>query len=104
MRLLVPILILILSPSLGCSIMDELNKANDEMDEFVGTEEEEELAAEKAKPDPNALSKQWWESAKSLDTKELSPSIVSCRLGGGTQFMGRDECLSRGGNPKRASG
>jgi hypothetical protein len=55
----------------------------------------------------NALlmqSKQWWDRATSLAPTGLEPSIVSCRLRGGTQFMSKDNCLSQGGDPQRASG
>ena len=75
MRLLVPMLILVLSFSQGCSIMDELDNANAEMDEFVGIESEEEEVVEQLTPEQ--LLKEWWKTAKSLDAKELSPSIVN---------------------------
>lgn len=101
MRILVPILALFVAASLGCSIMDELDNANDKMDEFAGTQAEEE-AVEKASP--RDIANEWWKTAKSLDKKKLSPSIVSCRIGGSTQFMARDACMNRGGNPGQASG
>ena len=48
MRILAPMLILLLSTSLGCPIMDELNKAKAQMDEYakVKPEEETDLASE----------------------------------------------------------
>jgi hypothetical protein len=107
MRLLAPILIVLLSTSLGCPIMDELNKANDKMDEIVKTKpkkDEDREADASTKLGPLERSKQWWKSARSLDSDKVSPSIVTCRVGGRSQFMSRDECLSRGGNPGRASG
>jgi len=105
MRLLAPILILLLSASLGCPIMDELNKANAKMDEIVKVKPKKEAEAEAgAKVDPLQLSKDWWNSARSLNSKSVSPSIVNCRLGGRSQFMTRDECLNRGGDPGNVSG
>ena len=105
MRVLVSLLTLLLSTSLGCPIMDELNNANEEMDEFVrkGAPEEEELAAGQPQT-VESRSKEWWGKAKSLDSRTLNPAIVSCRLRSGTQFMARDECLNRGGQPGNASG
>ena len=107
MRILAPILILLLSASLGCPIMEELNKANAKMDEIVKVKpkKEAELAAESgAKKDPLQRSKDWWNSARSLNSKSVSPAIVNCRLGGRSQFMARDECLNRGGDPGNAAG
>ena len=101
MRVFVPLLILFLSTSLGCPIMDELNAANEKMDILSNTKpDEEEEVAEGEKFDPLERSKEWWDKAKSLNRKQLSPSIVSCRFRSGTQFMSRDDCLGRGGQPK----
>ena len=104
MRVFIPILILFLSTSLGCTIMDELDSANADMDEFVGigAEEEEEVDSEGQRPTSASLAKEWWGKAKSLDKKALSPAIVNCRLQSGSQFMSRDECLNRGGQPGTA--
>ena len=109
MRVLIPILILSVCASLGCPIMDELNNANEEMDKFVGTEEEEAAESTSAGTDgaprtPQQISREWWDKARSLNSKPMSPSIVRCRLNRGQQFMARDECLSRGGQPGDVSG
>ena len=102
-----PTLLLFVSTSLGCPIMDELNAANEKMAAFSETQETEEEGAVNGE-DPATVAKKkiekWWGQAKSLSSQELSPAIVSCRLNTGTQFMTRDECLSRGGQPSRASG
>jgi len=48
--------------------------------------------------------KKWWGEARSLDPQDMDSSIVRCKLGGTSQFMGRDDCLARGGTPSDASG
>lgn len=86
--------------------MDELDNANAKMDEYakVKPDEKAELADDGAKIDPLRASKEWWNSVRSLNSEKVSPSIVNCRLGNSSQFMTRDQCLSRGGNPDRISG
>ena len=49
-------------------------------------------------------SKEWWNRATSLAPTGLESSIVSCRLREGTQFMSKDDCLSRNGKPGSVSG
>ena len=39
-------------------------------------------------------------NARTLTPGQVSGEIVSCKLGGGTQFMKQSECVSRGGVPK----
>ncbi len=94
-------------------VIDELDNAaalmpnakKKEKADAGGTEVESPATAAAARK--NALlmqSKQWWDRATSLAPTGLEPSIVSCRIRGGTQFMTRDNCLSQGGEPRSVSG
>jgi hypothetical protein len=40
----------------------------------------------------------WWETATTLGSEESNLDAVACKLGGRTEFMTRDDCLSRGGS------
>jgi hypothetical protein len=105
--ILVPLLILSLGASFGCSIWDELDGANEKMDAFSKTKDKEEAATTEDGDQPlspKAKSTQWWSKARTLDSEPLAESIVRCRLNGSHQFMRRDECLNRGGKPKGVSG
>jgi hypothetical protein len=60
-----------------------------------------------AKPSANAEAKPaapsgdaWWRTASSVTSEEGDSSIASCTIGGHTEFMQRDDCLSRGGQPE----
>jgi len=104
-------LILCLSTSSGCMVIDELDAAASLMPDKKKTKEaakaEEAAASTAGTAKENPLlreSREWWNRATSLAPTELESSIVSCRLRGGTQFMSRDDCLSRGGKPGSVSG
>ena len=45
-------------------------------------------------------SQQWWDRATSLSSESVDSKIAQCTLGGRTQFMSRDDCLARGGQPR----
>lgn len=47
----------------------------------------------------DALRRSLWEGGRSLNPHEKSAEIARCELGGGVQFMTRDDCLARGGRP-----
>ncbi len=81
--------------AMGC-FMDEIDKASS-------------WRAEK-KPDPapaatpqtparsqGAPKTNWWATAKSLGSEESTADIVGCKVGNSTHFMGREDCLARGG-------
>jgi hypothetical protein len=113
-RFLLASLILCLSTSSGCMVLDEMDAAAAKMP----TSKKEKLAKKKSREAGRQQAtagataenpiveqtKEWWKRASSLAPTELEASIVSCRLSGGTQFMSRDDCLARGGTPGRASG
>ncbi len=104
-------LIVCLSTSTGCMVMDELDAAAAKMPvrtKSDATDKDEAVASTTgatAKENPLLQeSKRWWKRATSLEARGLDASIVSCRLPGGTQFMSRNNCLSRGGDPQSVSG
>jgi hypothetical protein len=105
-------LILCLSTSSGCMVMDELDSAaamlpSKGKSTDASKKEEAVVAATSGAEKRNAIlqrSKEWWNSATSLAPTGLKSSIVSCRLPEGTQFMSKSDCLSHGGKPGRVSG
>ncbi len=103
------LLLLCLAGSSGCMILDEVDAANDKM---AGRKKQAPAAATTTTPaTPGANTsaileetKRWWREASSLAPSGIDSSIVECRLDRGSQFMSRDDCLSRGGRPRNASG
>lgn len=88
-------LALLVATSVGCgSIMDEIDSAH----ELVGVSEKEEPKTA-AKADEPAKKGIDWTVSRSINTGEVDESIVSCKLGGSTQFMREVDCLTRGGKP-----
>lgn len=105
-------LVLCLSTSSGCMVMDELDSAAAMLPGQANSKDEAKkdaatVVATSAAEKRNAIlerSKQWWNSATSLSPNGLESSIVNCRLREGTQFMSRNDCLSLGGKPGSVSG
>ena len=103
---------LLLLGSAGCSVMDELDKANSAMGTQAQKEkpeaaaDDDSIAAQALKTKTELLeqSKEWWGEATSLSPKAVDSKIVGCRLHGQTQFMAKDDCLVRGGRPEGVSG
>ena len=92
----------------GCWVMDELDAGSKKMDRF--TKKGPEAAAEAPAEEPSAPALggkpprigEYFASqknARTLTPGQISGDIVSCKLGGSTQFMKQPECLSRGGVP-----
>jgi len=104
----ISILLLLVAGLVGCGALEELDKANAMVGNNVENKKQssDTAAATGAAPRTNPLleqSKQWWEGATSLAPKAMDSSIVSCRIDGGTQFMAKDDCLTRGGRPGSTS-
>jgi hypothetical protein len=74
--------------------MDEIDDAH----AMIGIKDEkpEKTAAKDPVPVKKGID---WSVSHSINTGQVDPSIVSCRLGGSTHFTRRDECLTRGGTP-----
>jgi hypothetical protein len=110
--------VLVAGLCLGCPILDELDKGSADMDKFSPgaralTERKAKEAAEKeAKKAPSkagsvtaqardAASK-WWSNARSLAPDETDPEVIRCVIDGKDQYMGRPDCLMRGGSVAKA--
>jgi hypothetical protein len=85
----------------GCFAFEEIDKGYELMESHSPikkpAEEPEPTAQAKAQPDPRA---QWWRTATTLEPRSADGDdpLVSCRLGGGTRFTRRSDCISRGGS------
>jgi hypothetical protein len=104
---LITLLIVALSASTGCMVLEEVDAAAAKMPKAKKSRaaEDEEAATSVADKGSALLeqSRQWWQEAKSLAPSGLEASIVRCRFPGSTQYMSKDDCRSRGGTPGRAS-
>jgi len=95
----------------GC-FLDEIDKSvkNSPMGAEMAADAAKKDAAEKektAKQDGKAAKPagpqgaSWWAKASSLTSEESTAHIVGCKTQGGkTDFMTKDDCLSRGGTPQ----
>jgi hypothetical protein len=98
-------LALCLSFSSGCIVLDEVDKAHAQMGIGEKSKDDPKPAeiASAAAASKNQLleqSREWWDRATSLGSETIDSSIVNCRFGGSTQFMSKNDCLTRGGSPK----
>lgn len=107
--------VLALSSTTGCMVLDELDTAAAKM---PTTNKKKEEDAKKASGKPGsgaagqiatskaavlAASREWWKQAKTINTGDAPEGIVSCRLPEGTKFMSKDDCVVQGGKPGNAS-
>jgi hypothetical protein len=95
--------------SSGCIVLDEIDAAAAKMPTKkakVSTAAATPTASTGAQQENPILeqSKKWWKEATSLGPSGIDSSIVTCRIGQSTQFMSKDDCLTRGGVPRSASG
>jgi len=101
--LLVLVLACGLASSTGCMVLDEIDNASAKMpstNKKKAADTSETASASPVDDRKQQLiqqSKVWWETATSLSSESADTSIVRCRLDGGSQFMSRDDCLTRGG-------
>lgn len=106
------VLVLLVAPSLGCYVLDELDASKKEVARYSKNKHKEEPSKAEQKTEANKADvpayqdqlKEWWGKSHSLDPQDIDSSIVRCKLGGSSQFMGRDECLARGGKASDATG
>ena len=89
----------------GCWVLDELDAGAKKMDQFSGKSATDEPAEEElpATRGPRQRISDYFASqknARTLTPGQMSSEIVSCKLGGSTQFMKQSECVSRGGVPR----
>lgn len=89
----------------ACMVIEEVDNAAAKMptskaEKRKGSEPAPEESSFAAKQDALLeTSKQWWGRATSLSSERVDERVVQCALGGRSQFMSRDDCLSRGGRP-----
>ncbi|MEM7410289.1 MAG: hypothetical protein AAF430_08655 [Myxococcota bacterium] len=104
------LLLLIAGLCSGCFVLDELDAGTEIMDAHTPVKEGDAPTksaggapgqdGEEAGPPTGQA---WWSGAKSLNTAPQEPeagdpnALVSCRLGNGTRFMRRSDCVSQGG-------
>lgn len=101
----------------GCFVLDEMDKAKAiDMSAAAGNAPKpgakpgekpaagaasapagKKTASAAAAKEPAPQGKSWWETAKTLGSEESTAEIVGCKLGRGTEFMQKDDCLARGG-------
>jgi hypothetical protein len=104
------LVLLILPPCAGCFVFDELDKGQEIMEQLgpgkAKKKKEEAATAAPASPStarrgPGAMDrlKGWWRQATEPAPAPPDPNdkIVSCTLGGSTQFMRKSDCELRGG-------
>jgi hypothetical protein len=97
-------LVLLGSVSTGCY----LNEIDKSMAQYKGhpPPKPEPAAPAAAPPTKTANAKpagpigmDWWKTARTLGQKPSDGTIGRCQLGGHDEFMRRDDCLARGGQP-----
>jgi len=87
---------IVLTATLGCSIVEELDNAAAMM-EHNGSEKKSETAkAEEDEPKKKGID---WTVSRSLHAGEIDATIVRCSFGSSVQFMRVDDCHLRGGTP-----
>jgi hypothetical protein len=115
--LLVALLLAALAAAPGCFV-DEIDKSM-EIYESAGPGaarkvKEQEAAAQRAraeaakpgkpgkpgKQDEKPSIAQYWQKARTLGSEPKNESIVGCSLDGRVEYMMRDDCLARGGEPR----
>ena len=90
----------------GCWVLDELDAGSKKMDMLSSKPSADEAAEEEPLPAAPGRRQRIGDyfanqkNARTLTPGQVSSEIVSCKLGGGTQFMKQSECVSRGGVPK----
>ena len=92
---------------LGCFVFEELDSGMEMMDKPTFAKKEKKAAPKTAaRPSggssssgPNVQQRvaSWWNEARSVNSGEVDENMVACEIGGKTQFMGKTDCLARGG-------
>ena len=92
----------------GCFVFEELDTSADMLDNPTFAKPEKKAAKPTPSPSPSAKPSSgesvkqqlagWWNEARSINSGEVDENMVACELGGKTQYMGKTDCLTRGGN------
>lgn len=92
----------------GCWALEELDRAEQEMDRYSAQRAERTpaavpgpAAAEEEGPGIVERVRDWWREARPRPSRPDGPTepIVACRLPAGLRFTHRSDCLARGGEP-----
>ena len=88
--------------STGCFVVEEIDSGMKLMEKHGGQHgnrtAQAEAEAEEAKPS-RGVDLEYWKSARTITSGERSKDVTSCNLRGQLQFMNRDDCIRRGGEP-----
>lgn len=81
----------------GCFVVDELDSARALLPDKPADKVAEEAAPKKepAKADPD-----YWKNSRTFAPGGGDNGVVSCNVRGQVQFMKRDDCKRRGGQPR----
>ena len=87
----------------GCWVLDELDEGSKKMERYSPSKpaaeaEEEALPAHKGPRVGEYFANQ--KNTRTFTKGQVSGEIVSCKVGGSTQFMKQSECVNRGGVPR----
>jgi hypothetical protein len=95
---------LLLAAAPGCYVVEEIDAGMKKWEHNSPKQKKPEAppAGELARSpsDAKAARDAWWQKARTIDSGDLSPDIVSCEIGGSTQFMRESDCAFRGGRPR----
>jgi hypothetical protein len=89
----------------GCWVLDELSEGSKKMDRYTkakpGAEESSDAPAAAPGGKRQRLNDYFasQKNPKTFTSGTVSEEITRCKLKGDTQFMKKDECISRGGVP-----
>lgn len=91
----------------GCFVLDELDSGMAQMKGEAAKKEETapgkpaEGSTAKGASEMQAKVKNLWRNARTPTSKETpadpGAALVACKLGGGTRFMSKTDCLTQGG-------
>lgn len=88
--------------STGCFVVEEIDAGMALMEKHGGQHgnrtAQAEAEEEAVKPRGN-VDLEYWKNARTITSGEGSGDVTSCNLRGQLQFMKRDDCIRRGGEP-----
>ncbi len=86
-----------LATAIGCSVLDEIDDAH----AMIGIGKEKKSEKQQANAEEAVKKGVDWTVSHSINTGQVDPSIINCKLGGATKFMRKDDCISQGGRPNK---
>ena len=84
----------------GCFVIEEIDSGMALMEKHGGQHGNRTAEAEEEAPKAaGKVDLEYWENARTITSGEGSKDVTSCNLRGQLQFMKRDDCIRRGGQP-----